>query len=48
MSQRISDQAEVREGWPGLIDRCLEIGRIEPGECLAGGHCLADGHVDFA
>src|SRR5580704_2615099 len=25
MSQRISDQAEVREGWPGLIDRCLDI-----------------------
>jgi signal peptide peptidase SppA len=25
MSQRISDQAEVREGWPGLIDRCLDL-----------------------
>src|SRR5215475_3404077 len=24
MSQRISDQAVVREGWPGLIDRCLD------------------------
>src|SRR5215472_12172771 len=25
MSQRISDQAEVREGWPGLIDRCFDM-----------------------
>ena len=25
MSQRISDQAEVRVGWPGLIDRCLDL-----------------------
>ncbi len=25
MSQRISDQAVVREGWPGLIDRCLDM-----------------------
>jgi signal peptide peptidase SppA len=25
MSQRISDQAVVREGWPGLIDRCLDL-----------------------
>src|SRR5499433_3211262 len=25
MSQRISDQAEVREGWPGVIDRCAEL-----------------------
>jgi signal peptide peptidase SppA len=24
MSQPISDQAVVREGWPGLIDRCLD------------------------
>jgi signal peptide peptidase SppA len=25
MSQRISDQAELRVGWPGLIDRCLDL-----------------------
>src|SRR6201996_8314581 len=25
MSQPISDQAVVREGWPGLVDRCLEL-----------------------
>jgi signal peptide peptidase SppA len=25
MSQRISDQAAVRTGWPGLIDRCLDL-----------------------
>ena len=25
MSQRISDQAAVRVGWPGLIDRCLDL-----------------------
>jgi signal peptide peptidase SppA len=25
MSQQISDQVEVREGWPGLIDRCLDM-----------------------
>ena len=25
MSQRISDQAEVSAGWPGLIDRCLDL-----------------------
>ncbi|MBV9460682.1 MAG: S49 family peptidase [Bradyrhizobium sp.] len=25
MSQRISDQAVVREGWPRLIDRCLDM-----------------------
>ena len=24
MSQRISDQAEVRGGWPSLVDRCLD------------------------
>jgi signal peptide peptidase SppA len=25
MSQQLSDQAEMREGWPGLIDRCRDM-----------------------
>jgi signal peptide peptidase SppA len=25
MSQRLSDRAEVRDGWPGVIDRCVEF-----------------------
>src|ERR1700759_1153891 len=25
MSQRTSDQAELRDGWMGLIDRCLDL-----------------------
>src|SRR6201996_9406236 len=25
MSEQLSDQAEVRGGWPGLIDRCLDL-----------------------